>query len=723
MRWIEPAYVTFSLDAGGKVDRVTMKAVSPLADFSFDYQDLGSRPLRARRSKAMTSDPRFLPELIAARVKRMAMKAILALALTGLAPALLAQAPVAADTAGHTRSGVSYMQPKGWTVKDLEGATILVAPEGNLNIAVVEVGQAPDAKAAAAKAWSIYKRDMTRKTRLVTSTAPGNGWDERVSIAYETSPDERAVVSALALKRADSWTVMIVEGAEATIAKRQAAASIIQQSLRPAGYERETFGGRTPHRLTPDRIKEILDFVAESARILDVPGVGIALIDQDKVVWQGGVGVRELGTAEPVTARTKFMIASNTKGMSTLLLSILADEGKLRWDQRVVDLYPSFRLGSDATTQSTLVRHLVCACTGLPRKDYAFILSDRGAPASNTFEQLAQTQPTSGFGELFQYNNLMASAAGYLGGALAYPKLEIGAAYDKAMENRIFKPLGMRDTTFDYDKGMSGNWAHPHGLDVNGRMTEISNDFNYTVYPYRPAGGAWSTAADMARYVQLELSKGLTPGGKRLVSETNLLARRQRGVSVAEDMWYGMGLFNEVSWGIPVVTHGGTLQGYHSNFYVLPEAGIGAVILTNSDTGALMLAPFLRRLLEVVYDGKPEAARSVAAAAVQIKEQAKARRERLTFPGDLSILANLAAKYRNPEVGTITISDRNGAKWIKAGFIEGPVATRKNPDGSVSLVSTGAGAIGVEAVIGNRGGVRTLTVRDSQHEYVYTEVR
>ncbi len=650
-------------------------------------------------------------------------KSLFALALLSLPVALHAQTPVVADTEGRTSTGVTYTQPKDWTVATQGAATVLAAPEADLDIAVIDVGAAPDVSSAAAKAWTIYKPAANRKIRLVTPGTPGEGWDQRVGIAYVTSPNERASVSALALRKGTSWTVMIADGADATFSKRLAAAALVQQSLRPAGYTPESFAGKAAHRLTPARIAALRAFVADAARTLEVPGVGMALIDGGKVVWQGGVGVRTLGSPAPVTADTKFMIASNTKGMATLLLSVLADEGKLRWDQPVTELYPAFRLGDDATTRATFVRHLVCACTGLPRKDYAFVLGNANAPASETFRGLAGTQPTSKFGELFQYNNLMASAAGYLGGMLAYPKLEVGAAFDKAMEDRIFQPLGMPNTTFDYAEGMRGNWARPHGTTVDGRTTVISNDFNFTVRPHRPAGGAWSTAADMARYVQLELAKGVTPEGRRLVSEANIVERRKRGVPVGENSWYGMGLFDQTRYGVPVVTHGGTLQGYRSNFWALPEAGIGAVVLTNSDSGATMLDPFFRRLLEVVYDGKPEAAAEITSAAARAKAQNAARRATLKVPGDPTVLAGLATRYTTPDIGALTIRDQGGTKWIKAGVIDAPVATRTNPDGTVSLVTAGPGAIGVEALVGTRDGARTLTIRDSQHEYRYTEVR
>lgn len=653
----------------------------------------------------------------------MKVKLALALGLFALPMALLAQVPATSDTSGKTSAGIAFTQPKDWVVTVREPVTLFTAPENNLTIAVVGVGEAGSAQAAVAKAWTLFKPDAVRNPRMTSAGAPGDGWEERVSMSYETSPGERAVSSATALRSGAAWTVVLVDGSEATANKRSAATGMLQSSLRPAGYAPETFAGKTAHRLTPERIQALRDFVAKSAAALEVPGVGLALLDQGKIVWEGGVGVRELGKPAPVDAHTKFMVASNTKGMTTLLLSKLVDEGKLRWDSKVTTLYPSFRVGSDAVTQSVLVRHLICACTGLPRKDFGFILADP-APASDTFRQLALTEPTSKFGELFQYSNLMATAAGYVGGHLAYPKMEISAAYDKAMQTRIFTPLGMRDTTFDNRIGESGDSARPHGYDVDGRVVVMSNYFNHLIEPYRPAGGAWSSAADMARYVQLELTKGVGPDGKRVVSAANLLARREHGVPVGENNWYGMGLMDHMVSGIEVVTHGGTLQGFHSTWFALPDSGIGAVILTNADAGASMLAPFLRRLLEVAYDGKPEAERQIAAIALRSKAQAKARRGRLTLPADPAVVAGLATRYRNSvDNGTITISDRGGAKWIKAGFIEGPLATRKNKDGTVSLVSAGPGGIGLDAVVGEKDGKRTLTVRDSQHDYSYSEVR
>jgi CubicO group peptidase (beta-lactamase class C family) len=644
--------------------------------------------------------------------------AAVALAAAGMAGAQ----PAPVDMAQTAPSGATFTLPKGWTRQDRGAVVVLAPPEADSRVAIVDVPRATDAKVAAATAWGLYRPAARPRFKLMTAAPPRNGWDERQAIDYETSPNDKAVVTARAFRRGTRWTVVIVDGSQGTVEKRGAALGLMSQSLRPAGYVRETFAGRTPHALDAQRIEALRDFVQTSMNDLDIPGVGLALIDHGKVVYEGGLGVRELGKPQPVDAHTLFMIASNTKGMTTLMLAELADQGRLAWDEPVTRAYPAFRLGSDETTRKVLMKHLVCACTGLPRKDYEWIFdTSRTTAAGTTFVHLAATAPTSGFGEAFQYNNLMASAAGYIGGHLVYPDQELGAAYDRAMQTMIFDPLGMRETTFDYARALAGDHASPHGYDIDGRQAVADMAFNYAGIPSRPAGGAWSSAHDMARYVADELSLGVLPDGRRLVSEQNLLARRVHGVPIGEDAWYGMGIETDRTWGVEVVHHGGSMAGFKTDWMAIPDAQIGAVILTNSDDGAMMLRPFMRRLLEVVYDGKPEAAGDVAAAATRYKASVAKDRERLVAPAAPDLAAALAGAYANPDLGHITVVRAGGETWFDFGLWKSRVASRKNDDSTVSFITIDPTTDGFEYVVATREGKRALVVRDGQHEYVYVE--
>ena len=448
----------------------------------------------------------------------------------------------------------------------------------------------------------------------------------------------------------------------------------------------------------------------------------MALIDHGQVVFEGGFGVKTLGKPDPVDAHTRFMIASNTKGLSTLLLARLVDQGKLRWDEPVTEAYPAFRLGSDDTTRQVLMKNLVCACTGLPRKDMEWIFNTRkGTPASSTFTLLAATQPTSKFGEVFQYNNLMASAAGFIGGHLVYPNLEIGAAYDRAMQNLIFDPLGMTETTFDYDKALSGDHASPHSMGLDGAEHVANMDLNYEIIPYRPAGGAWSTVHDMIKYVRDELDQGRLPDGRTLVSAQNLLQRRAKSVPLGEHEWYGMGLIVDQTFGVTVVSHGGDLLGYHSDWWALPDAGVGAVILVNSDEGTPLVSAFQRRLLELLYDGKPLAAGQVKANAAAQGQSIAKLRELVSDPPDAAAAAALARHYVSPELGRIEVSSVGPNVIFDFGPWKSRVVTRKNPDGTITFITMEPGSPRAGFVVGSAGGKRQLTVRDAQHVYVYTE--
>jgi hypothetical protein len=182
-----------------------------------------------------------------------------------------------------------------------------------------------------------------------------------------------------------------------------------------------------------------------------------------------------------------------------------------------------------------------------------------------------------------------------------------------------------------------------------------------------------------------------------------------------------MGLMVDDGWGVPVVHHGGDLVGFHSDWLAIPSAGIGAVILTNSDRGAEIPGPFMRRILEVLYDGKPLAAAQVATAAAQERAEIAKDRQRLVVPPAPDLASQLAGRYTNADLGQIVITHDGSNVIFNFGSFKSSVASRVNDDKSVSFFTIDPGTIGFEFVAGSKDGKRTLTIRDSQHEYVYTE--
>jgi CubicO group peptidase (beta-lactamase class C family) len=627
---------------------------------------------------------------------------------------------LAADTPRVTPGGATFTAPTGWSIVTGKNLVILEPPETDTHIAIVDT-QAADAAAAVAAAWAAYRPEVKRPLKLVTPRPAREGWDERSVFDYETSPNERAVVQVLAMRAGTAWTVAIVDATEPTLEKRNSPIGLILQSLRPKGYSRESFAGRKAQPLDAAHIAQLKSFVETSMQELGIPGASIALMDGGKVVYEGGFGVRELGKPERVDENTLFMAASNTKGMTTLLLAELVDEKKLRWDEPVTEAYPSFKLGDADTTKKVLVKNLICACTGLPRQDLEWIFEFKNATPQSSLALLGTMQPTSKFGEVFQYSNLMAAAAGYIGAHLVYPDRELGAAYDEAMQRKIFDPLGMKSTTFDMARAQRSNHASPHGDSIDSKPSLANMAFNYSVMPHRPAGGVWTSAHDLIRYVQLELAQGKLPDGKQLVSAENLLARRTPQIPLGENQTYGMGLMVDRTYAIPVVHHGGSMAGYKSDIMFLPESGIGAVLLTNSDNGGALLRPFMRRLLEIVFDGKPEAAGNVASAATLHKAYLAKERERLVVPADPAFVKQLAKHYTSKELGAIDVLNKDGAITFDFGEWKSAVASRKNDDGTVSLITIDPTNAGFEFVVGERSGKRVLIIRDGQHEYVFTE--
>jgi CubicO group peptidase (beta-lactamase class C family) len=624
------------------------------------------------------------------------------------------------DTLTTTVAGNSFVAPGGWSLVVRGPATILEAPEGGSFVALVDMPSkdAPRADDAVAAAWSVYKPDAAWPLKVRTSNADRDGWTDRWSYSYQTSPNEKRDVGVDVRRANDVWTVAIYDMAHAVGEKRGAQVSLMFGKLLPKGRTRESFAGKKANQLDTARLAELRNFVETSMKLTGVPGVSLGIYQDGRVVLAEGFGVREIGKPAKVDADTRFMIASNTKALATLMLAKLVDQKKLSWETPAATVWPSFKLGDADVTNQVLIKHLICACTGMPRQDLEWLLEFDGVTPQRSMALLGTMQPTSKFGELFQYSNLMAAAAGYLGGHVAFPELEIGAAYDRAMQEMVFDPLGMKATTHNFAEAVKGNAAVAHAPDIDGRASLAESRTNHSIVPVRPAGGAWSSVNDMMKYVIMELGHGTLSDGTRYISQDALFARRAPQVSVSTDITYGMGLFVNTQYGTPVVHHGGDMIGFHSDMMWLPEHGVGAVILTNGDPGWLIRTVFRRKLLEVLFDGNAEADGQIAATAKTFLDELAAERKLLTVPADATEAGKLAATYAHPAVGRIAVSKKATATVFDFGEWSSEMASRTNPDGTISFITIVPGFNGLEFVAGDK----TLTLRDAQHEYVYTQM-
>jgi hypothetical protein len=195
--------------------------------------------------------------------------------------------------------------------------------------------------------------------------------------------------------------------------------------------------------------------------------------------------------------------------------------------------------------------------------------------------------------------------------------------------------------------------------------------------------------------------------------------RRKPQVKLGEDGAYGMGLVIDKTWGVEVVHHGGSLAGYKSDLMFLPDYGVGAVILTDADNGGMLLEPFQRRLLEILFDGKPEAAGNLDSAVVRYRADRAKQRERLMIPVAPDQVVKLAPHYHNGALGELNVIRQPGPIAFDFGEYKSAVASRHNDDGTTSFITITPGLEGFEFVVGDRGGKPILTIRDAQHEYVF----
>ncbi len=621
-----------------------------------------------------------------------------------------------ADEKVTTSSEATFTASKGWYLSQTKDGLTVSDPERAATLTIVELDDA-DGVHAIEHAWQVTTPGFSRKVLRTMKPPVHDGWDELVQVTYETSPAEARVIVAIAQRKGGKQYVFLIDGKQSGFDKRSAQFMTALRSFKAKGVEQESFAGKEAHELDETRLAAFATFVESARKKARVPGVAVAIVSGGHVVFAKGFGERELGKSNAVSPETPFMIGSMTKPLSTLLIAKLVDEKKIDWETPVTSVLPSFALADSEVTKKVLMRHTACACTGMPRRDLEFLFEYDGVTAEDRVASMRTMKPTTGFGETFQYSNLLVAVGGYAAAHAAHPSEKLAMAYEHAMNERVFRPLGMKHSTL----AAPDVHAMPHGQRSGGDIVAMPLQIEGGIRSVGPAGAAWSTVLDMSRYLLLELGDGQLDG-QRVVSNVNLMRRRQPQVKITDDSEYGLGLMMNHARGIQVVGHGGNTLGFSSDMFFLPAHKVGMVVLTNLSGANRFTRALQRRLLEVLFDGRDEADRDLDFAATASRKIESEEANKVNVIDELTAKA-WAGVYRDDDLGSLKVARRGEKLFVDAGEWASSAGLRKNEDGTDSMVLLDPPwAGGLQLNVKKVDGKVTFVLASPQHEYVFRPV-
>lgn len=422
-----------------------------------------------------------------------------------------------------------------------------------------------------------------------------------------------------------------------------------------------------------------LDTVVQRfASAFSIPGVAVAVVRPGAEPLILCHGTRTLGDAGLVDADTSFAIASNSKAFLAACLAMLVDDGKIGWDDPVRRHLPEFRMFDEHATALMTIRDLLVHRSGLPlgAADLMQVRPGRFTP-SDVLRALQYFKPAAGFRATYAYDNCLYIVAGILLERVS------GLDWNAFLARRVFAPLGMNVAVGSPTLVTTDNRAGRHarlgppviGLGPVERIVADETDLN------GPAGGIQASAAEMTLWIGVQLARGRLPQGERLWSEAQATEMwtpqtiissgpgptpdaPQRSVMEGYALGWGVAQFR----GQRMLTHGGQVAGQVSRVAILPDAGIGLAILTNSAEGDAVSA--LRyAILDLLLDQHGfdwlDAARRHAATVAERVEAALTKEAHAPAQPSLSLpLSGYAGRYRDPWYGDVIVEVREGGLHI-----------------------------------------------------------
>lgn len=417
-----------------------------------------------------------------------------------------------------------------------------------------------------------------------------------------------------------------------------------------------------------DPARKLAGFDAYMQKIVkdwNVPGIGVAVVSGDTVIFARGYGHRDHGLKLPFTTRTVVPIASNTKLFTATAAGLLVEDGKLAWDEPVRRYVPSIEFYDDQLNSAVTIRDMLSHRTGITRHDSIWYKSD--FTRKELFERLKYLEPKVPMRQTFLYNNMMYAGAGYV------VELLSGRTWEQFVTERILRPLGMTSTVFSIEDLQK---QPEHGVPY----TERRDSFELYRIPYYseaegvgPAGSMNSNLEDMSRWVAAQLGGGKLDGKQVLpanaIKETLAPALalpntmlEARGFGELLNPAYGTGRWTASYRGHLISYHGGDINGFHSQVSIAPQDGVGVVVLVIGDHAA----PLYNVVTYNVYErmlGLPLTPWSERMLAVRLKNKesgkqarAKAGSGRVEGTRPSHAAEDYVGEFEHPAYGVVTIS-------------------------------------------------------------------
>lgn len=333
---------------------------------------------------------------------------------------------------------------------------------------------------------------------------------------------------------------------------------------------------------------EIDNLVERTLKTFDVPGIAVAVVKDGKVIHAKGYGVRSLNTKQKVDENTLFGIASNSKAFTAAALGMLVDEKKLKWDDKVRDFIPEFKMYDPFVTEEFTIKDLLThrSGLGLGAGDLMFWPDSNSFTKQDIIHNLRYLKPVSSFRTKYDYDNLLYIVAGEV------VKRASGIEWEDFIEQRILQPLGMSQTAASFRRLKNkSNVIDPHAP-VDGTIKVIRRDWSEVA---NSAGGLYSNITDMSKWIIAQMDNGKYGNGKQLFSEevhaemwTPQTIIPVRGTNSYNTHFSSYGL----GWGLSDVkgykqaTHTGGLAGIVTQVTLIPEQKLGIIVFTNQQQGA-----------------------------------------------------------------------------------------------------------------------------------------